>query len=92
MKVKVSTEVLKEVLYRKGVWGEREYIIIEGEEYKEDRCWFVNSRGEVQKSLIPSSIKHQVRIAFGNAFRSREEALGAVGIIKNTLHEHDAAV
>jgi CTP:phosphocholine cytidylyltransferase-like protein len=85
VKVKVDVDQLKKEIYRKGVWSDKEYIILDGEVFKEDRCWFVNSRGEIQKSLIVSSVKHQSRIAFGNAFSSRKEAKKAVEILKEAL-------
>jgi hypothetical protein len=38
------------------------------------KLWFVNSRGEVQRSDSMTSTKHKARIAWGNAFATREEA------------------
>ena len=36
--------------------------------------YFINSRGEIQRTEHINSEKHQKRIAFGNAYETREEA------------------
>lgn len=38
------------------------------------KTWFVNSRGQIIHSLNPASDKHELRIKFGNAFATKEEA------------------
>lgn len=40
----------------------------------ENKIWFVNSRGQIIQSLNPKSKKHELRISFGNAFETKEEA------------------
>jgi len=52
---------------------------------KKNRCYFVNSRGEVSHTDHYLSEKHQKRVAFGNAFASKEEAEKAVEEIRDTL-------
>jgi hypothetical protein len=55
------------------------YKIVQPEQ---EKSWFINSRGEVMKSGNVKSSKHMKRIAWGNAFASRERAQEVAEMIK----------
>jgi len=59
------------------------YEIVQPEQ---EKSWFINSRGEVTKSGNVKSSKHMKRIAWGNAFASRERAQEAAEMIKLVTH------
>lgn len=58
--------------------------LLEPEKKKVNR-FFINSRGEIRESLNPSSDKHKLRIGWGNAFETKEEAKAAKQKIKQFL-------
>jgi hypothetical protein len=41
---------------------------------KAPKPWFINSKGDIQRTGHPESAKHQKRMAWGNCFATREEA------------------
>jgi len=70
------------LLYTKKKFLECGYEIIQPEQPK---TWFINSKGEVLETGNPECYKHQKRIAWGNAFETKEEALLVREKIKNLL-------
>jgi DNA-directed RNA polymerase subunit RPC12/RpoP len=64
---------------------ERDLELAIEEVSKETKPYFIDSKGKIQKSLFTNSEKHKKRMAWGNCFATREEALKAKDMLEATF-------
>ena len=69
---------------------ERDLELAIEEVSKETKPYFIDSKGKIQKSLVTNSEKHKLRMKWGNAFKSRENAVEYKIKLMNVLSTKNA--